>query len=92
MSKPVRWENPPTPERPHTKNGAFNGAAEALRRRPGKWAVIREVERQSTAYSYANLIKSGQGVWAPPGAFEATSRKTATGAIIYARYVGEVSP
>lgn len=63
--------------------------AEALRARPGEWALVAE----GVGPSIAHNIKHGSvSVYQPAGSFEAVSRKGKNGrSDIYARYVGGAS-
>jgi hypothetical protein len=62
--------------------------ADALKSRPGEWALIAE---SSPSPALAGNIKRGRLLaYNPPGAFEAVTRRTAESGRfdIYARYVG----
>ena len=61
--------------------------ADALRRRPGEWAIFRE----DAVPNVAGAIRCGRSkAFRPAGAFEATVRMIpgTTRAVIYVRYVG----
>jgi hypothetical protein len=87
----IRWEEPP--KHANGLRGAmskFQAAADALRARPGEWAVIAEGLRPGTSGPTAVRIRAGLGPFAPKGSFEAKSIGPASGGThkVYARYVG----
>lgn len=92
MPEVIRWEPPP----PHGNTGKRRGKpykyqpiADALRAKPGEWAVAAEGIGTGPAGGLTNRIKAGWTCFAPAGAFEAVCRGPANGtATVYARYVG----
>ena len=85
----IKWEEP-------TANQRFKhdheGIANALRGRPGEWALVFE----GVTASYVGQIKRGVlKDYRPSGTFEAkcvgVDPLTGTAEKIYARYLGEVS-
>jgi hypothetical protein len=97
MSAPaiVRWEAPPPrhplQERFRTREriGPWQPVADALRRKPGEWAVVWEGTRQSRAGYLAWVIRKGalQGFEAA-GDFDAVTAKLADDRwAVYARWV-----
>ena len=84
----VRWEDPP----PHGLSGMskYSATAAALRKRPGKWALVVEGLKTSTAGSLAYQIRKGREPFAPAASFESRCVGAAGGtdARVYARYVG----
>jgi len=65
--------------------GRHQQIAEALRERPGDWALVMEGVNGSNSHSIRTArIKA----YAPAGAYEATARKNGDRHDIYARYVG----
>lgn len=91
----VRWEEPPAEHgnakpKPPSK---YQVVADALRARPGEWAVIIEGVSPGTAGGMTHRIKSGVGPYAPARSFEARCAGPAGGqsSKVYARYVGEVT-
>lgn len=93
----IRWEAPPpvtTGRKPGSRGEVedrFTAVAEALRSRPGEWAVVFEGPN-GAASGVATRIKSAYSpCLAPTGSFEATYRKGRDASVVYARYVGETS-
>jgi hypothetical protein len=85
----VKWQTPPeskTSGRP-SKN---QHVAEALRARPGQWALIHEA---AASRSFTTIIMKGRvTAFEPAGEFEAVSRRRQDGRFdIYARFVGPAS-
>lgn len=84
----IKWEAPPEGERRGAR-GTWKTVADALRARPGEWALISE----NADRSMTTRIKDGQGrAWRPAGSFEARGvgfqdqgRRRVK---LYARYVG----
>lgn len=66
------WENPPDKPR-HGKHAEF---AQALRTRPGQWAVFTTLDaaKKKTAWSAANGVNSGKFVDFPKDEFQAVTR------------------
>lgn len=85
----IRWEEPPTEH----GNGRhkFQQIAEALRARPGEWAVVAEDRTPGSASGFAYRVRNGFGPFAPRKSFEAKAVGPAMGSSskVYARYVGE---
>ena len=72
----------PRGRQPEPKYKAF---LEALRKRPGVWAVLIKVhESDQKASKLASDLRTGR-VKSPPGRYEYASR----GTTVYARYLGE---
>jgi hypothetical protein len=89
----IRWKEPP----PHGNTkpkvpSKYQPHADALRRRPGRWGVVAEGMKTGTAATLSHKIRTGQGPWAP-GGFESrvVGTQGSTNAVVYARYVGEVT-
>ena len=88
----IRWEEPPTARSKYYPQGRYVAIAEALRKRPGKWAVVSA----DTQGNLAGFINKGRVKgFAPAGSFEAVSRVNAGYAdrnsmrfTVYARFVG----
>lgn len=80
----ITFENPPADRRGrHGKD--WDAVADALRARPGEWALVA-----TTSPSLSAEIKNGRrAAFRPPGAFESTVRKNGKKHDIYVRYVGE---
>jgi hypothetical protein len=65
--------------------GKYTAALEALRERPGVWAVLTKGnESNQKAHNQASNLRLGK-VALPPGRYEYASR----GTTVYARYIGE---
>lgn len=86
MSGVVRWEDPP----PHGNRSQWQPVAEALRERPGEWALIAEGLKSGSAGAMSNAIKVGRfSCWRPAGTFESRTSARGDGLTdLYARYVG----
>lgn len=89
----IRWEEPPK-EHGNRRPGQpskFQPIADALRARPGEWAVVAEGKAPGSAGGFAYRIRNGVGPFAPAKAFEAKVVGPAGGSSskVYARYVGE---
>lgn len=80
----IKWE---APEPDGRGRGAWDDTAEALRSRPGEWALVAEDVSASTAIA---IKRARLAAFAPAGSFEAVSRSASNNrrARIYARYVG----
>lgn len=75
----IEWETPPAPKR--------QDFADALRARPGDWAVFLRSANPSIA---ANINRGYSRSFQPAELFEARSVNVGSGlADIYVRYVGE---
>lgn len=85
----IKWQDPPrnAAGRPGAP-GKWASIADALRERPGEWALVAENAPASTA---ANIRRGTYVGLGPAGSFEAVSRNTKRDrrADIYARFVGE---
>lgn len=89
----IRWEEPPSqhgnrkPKQP-SKYGAI---ADALRGKPGEWAVVIENKAPGSCGGLAHRIRAAVGPFAPARSFEARVIGPAGGSSskVYARYVGE---
>jgi hypothetical protein len=88
----IRWEEPP----PHGNNkpkrpSKYQPIADALRARPGKWAVVLEDTPTGSCGTFAFKVRTGYGPFAPERSFEAKTVGPAAGrsAKVYARYVGD---
>jgi hypothetical protein len=87
----IKWvDNPPEPRpgRPGVGRPKYYAFAEALKRRPGQWAVLG-----TASSALAHQIGAGKTVaFQPAGTFEAVSRKEANDrpgrGTIYVRYLG----
>lgn len=95
MSAVIRWEEPPPDhgnKRP-SKPLKYQEAADAMRARPGDWALIAEGKCQGTAGGLAWRVRNGLGPFAPPRAFEAKCVGPTGGVSskVYARYLGDGS-
>lgn len=93
MSDVIRWEEPPPHGNTLLPRGAskYQAAADALRGRPGEWALIAEGITTGSAGSLTNGIRTGRSrAFRPEGAFEARCVGSAgsISARVYARYVG----
>lgn len=88
----VKWEEPPGGGDGRRDGVAHKPLADALKRKPGKWAHILTYERARTSGSIAGIIRDGKAsAWQPAGHFEATANKVGEEYRVYARYVGESS-
>jgi hypothetical protein len=87
----IRWEEPPA-EHGNAK-AELETIANALRARPGEWAVVAEDKTSGSATAFAFRIRTGSGPFAPARHFEARAIGPAQGSSskVYARYVGEVT-
>jgi hypothetical protein len=91
----IRWEEPPKKHgnASASRPSKYSAAAEALRARPGEWAVVAEDMRSGSAGSLANRIRTGAGPFGPAKQFEAKSVGPVGGSVrVYARYVGDGAP
>lgn len=79
-------DSPPPPSR--GRNGLYDAFRNALRARPGEWAVWpRELKNKATAWQTVGNINRGDGAWRPVGSFEARSSEAA----VYVRFIGDAS-
>ena len=89
----IRWEEPPKahgnakPGAPHK----YQPIADALRARPGEWALVLDGKAPGSAGGFAWRIRNGVGPFAPARSFEAKCIGPAGGSSskVYARFVGE---
>lgn len=86
----LKWEEPPVSTGSDKSLwGAHFGIAEALKTKPGTWALVRSYASPNAAASTAWLIRNGRlRAYQPAGAFEAKSRRSGDEGRVYARYVG----
>jgi hypothetical protein len=77
------WENPPEKAR-HGKHAEF---AQALRTRPGQWAVFTTVDpgQKRRGWAAANSINSGRLIDFPKDEFQAVTRSTDGTTRVYVR-------
>ena len=88
----IRWEDPPPSKRTGAYPGKYVRIADALRQRPGEWAVVSEDSQGNLAY----YIKHGKlKGFSPPRSFEAVSRinpgyesRNNMRSTVYARFIG----
>jgi hypothetical protein len=88
----IQWKEPPTARSKNYPAGRYVAIANALRKRPEKWAVVSA----DTAGNLAVYIRQGKVKgFAPAGSFEAVSRVNAGYAdrktmrfTVYARFIG----
>jgi len=80
----IRWEDPP--------DGAvyqWDEIADALRDRPGEWALIVEPASVSLTTTLAYQIRNGyRPAFQPAGSFQAKAYVKSGDLRVYARYVG----
>jgi hypothetical protein len=89
----VRWEEPPKEhgnKRPAAPS-RYQPIADALRSRPGEWAVVMDGKSPGSAGSFAYRVRNGVGPFAPAKHFDAKAIGPAGGSssTVYARYVGD---
>ena len=82
----IVWQDPPPVPPPvgRQKPSKYAVLAEALRERPGQWALATTLGSDSSTIT--SYLKKRLG----PG-FEVTSRRNGDKRDVYARYVGEAS-
>jgi hypothetical protein len=85
----LRWEDPPNIRR--GQNQDWSAIAEALKLRPGEWAVIAVKDNPSAATWLAANIRRGSYPAFGTG-FETVARKVHGESRVYARYVEETTP
>lgn len=88
MPKITEFASNLPPEKPR---GKYQLEAADLRARPGEWGKVGvwPKDKYTTARSTAINIQNGKLVaFRPKGTFEAATRKTRDGIVIWARYVG----
>lgn len=94
MADVIRWEEPPLKHgNARSRPSAHQPLVDALKARPGEWALIAEGKAPGSAGSLAHRIKTGGGPWGPARSFESRCVGPAggTSSKVYARYVGEPS-
>jgi len=74
------WKTPPPAKHGHPAS-PLQDACEQLRKKPGKWAIIREYTKATSCGATAVKLRSQY-----PG-HQFTSR----GTVLYGRYIGEIS-
>jgi hypothetical protein len=89
----IEWEEPPPATGKYYGNvGKYVAIANALKNRPGEWAIVS----RETQGNLASIIKKGKvRGFAPAGSFEAVSRinpdntsRSNPRCTVYARYIG----
>lgn len=83
----IVWEEPPPPGHGSTSS-PYDGFTEALRERPGQWAVLKEFPRTHAkrGWSLASRINVGRGTHWESGDYEAAARSVADLVKVYVRY------
>jgi hypothetical protein len=88
----IRWEDPPPSNKRTAPPGKYVHIADALRQRPGEWAIVSDDAQGNMTYFIKNGTLKGFG---PPRSFEAVSRvnpgyksRNNMRSTIYARYIG----
>ncbi|HET6916873.1 MAG TPA: hypothetical protein VFH56_12355 [Acidimicrobiales bacterium] len=89
MTEQIKWAEPPSDGRARRSDQTdWSAIADALRARPGEWALIQ----QDVSTSVASQVRRGYYKGFTPGEFEAVSRSRAEYSKwrgdIYARYIG----
>ena len=88
----IKWQEPPPVQRTlaRGKGSKWRDFADALRARPGQWALMSDDMAVSVVTN--TVKKGGSPAFRPPGSFEATSRRRADHSYgrgsIWVRYVG----
>lgn len=86
LSKPVFRDPPP----PRLQPELHEAVAEALRKRPGQWALVGTFGNYSEASTAVVRITRGTvEAYRPAGDFDATQRKERGDCNVYARFVGD---
>jgi len=81
----IKFIGPP----PTSKKNVQNEIADALKARPGEWAVVRIADSVSKGTSASNYIRAAKSsVYHPAGSFESVYRCVDGEHRVYARYVG----
>lgn len=89
----VRWEEPPTRTRASGRVD-WSEVAEALKAKPGKWAILVEYDGKMEAEDRrvkglaSNIRRGLLRAFAPTGSFEAQARLIGETTRLYVRYVG----
>lgn len=78
----VEWQDPPADD--DASLPTREALAAALRKRPGKWAIVARVDRAARAESTRDRIESGREYG--PG-FEAVIRRVGNEHRVYARLI-----
>lgn len=82
----VKFEEPPTTRGGRAESERNKEIAEALRKKPGKWALVAEGEKND---GLAVRIRTGKAKSFADGVWEATSRRNEENTIdIYAKFLG----
>lgn len=86
----IAWENPPPAGHGSNTNDPYAAFADALRGRPGDWAVLKEFPRTHAkrGWSLASRINQGRGISWSSGTFEAAARTVGDQVKVYVRYTG----
>lgn len=87
----VEWSDPPLPRRGPNNGKRWPAIADALRERPGEWALVAENVDPSTVSN----ITRGRYAGMPAGSFEATGRRVGDGSSrvnVWARFVAQRDP
>lgn len=83
----VKFEAPPASRGGRAESPRNKQIAEALRDKPGEWALVAEGQKND---GLAVRIRTGKAKSFSTGVWEATSRRNEENTIdIYARYVGD---
>jgi hypothetical protein len=84
----IEWAEPPPAKGKAYPKGVYVEIADALRKNPGQWAIVK----QDCQGNLALFIRTGRTKgFTPAGSFEAVSRANGLGrgrATVYARFVG----
>lgn len=82
----VKFEEPPTTRGGRAESERNKEIAEALRKKPGRWALVAEGEKND---GLAVRIRTGKAKSFADGVWEATSRRNEENTIdIYAKFLG----
>ena len=85
----IKWQEPPPKQRTRKGSSKWRDFADALRARPGQWALMSD----DMAVSVITTVnRGGSPAFRPSGSFEATSRRRADHGhgrgSVWVRYVG----
>lgn len=88
----IVWEEPPAPSH-GSSSSPYDGFAEALRQRPGQWAVLKEIPRTHAkrGWALASRINQRRGTHWSSGEFEAAARSVGDVVKVYVRYQPDVT-
>lgn len=88
----IQWEEPPAHVLARKSRGAYAEFASALRRNPGKWAVLPGSDRtpKGADGTAANIRRGAAADFKPPRAFDA--RADPDTAKVYVKYRGPSEP